>query len=71
MPTYRIFYAAREATEEDKGPFQDTRLGGLGIHRQDAYAETEWEELIEADSGPKRWTPSSAIASATTASWHG
>ncbi len=53
MPTYRIFYAAREATEEDKAPFQDIRLGGLGIHRQDAYAETEWEETIEAESGPE------------------
>jgi len=53
MPTYRIYYAQREATEEDKAPFQDLRLGGLGIHRQEPFHETEWEEMVEAASGPE------------------
>ena len=53
MPTYRVFYAAREPTEDDKAVLPSVRLGGFGIHRQDAYAETEWEELIEAESGPE------------------
>lgn len=53
MPTYRIYYAAREPTEDDKAPLPSVRLGGFGIHRQDAFAETEWEEMVEAPSGPE------------------
>jgi hypothetical protein len=50
MPTYRVYYAERQPTEDDRALFQSGRLGGLGISRQDSYAETEWEEEIEADS---------------------
>jgi hypothetical protein len=50
MPTYRIYYAERQPTEDDRAAFQSGRLGGLGISRQDAYAETEWEEEIDAAS---------------------
>jgi hypothetical protein len=50
MPTYRIYYAEREPTEDDRALFQSGRLGGLGISRQESWAETEWEEEIEAGS---------------------
>ena len=47
MPTYRIYYAERESTEDDRALFQAGRLGGLGLHRQEPYSETEWEEEVE------------------------
>jgi hypothetical protein len=50
VPTYRVYYAAREPTSDDDALFPAARLGGMGIHRQDAYAETEWEETVEAGS---------------------
>jgi hypothetical protein len=51
VPTYRIYYAERESTEDDRSLFQAGRLGGLGIQRQDAYSETEWEEEVEGGDG--------------------
>lgn len=53
MPTYRIYYAQREPAEDDRGASTSLRLGTLGIARQDPYAETEWEEMIDAESGPE------------------
>lgn len=50
MPTYRIYYAERESTEDDRSLFRAGRLGGLGIQRQDPYSETEWEEEVEGSS---------------------
>jgi hypothetical protein len=47
VPTYRIYYAERESTEDDRSLFQAGRLGGLGLHRQEPYSETEWEEEVE------------------------
>ena len=47
MPTYRIYYAEREPTEDDRSLFQAGRLGGLGLQRQEPYSETEWEEEVE------------------------
>jgi hypothetical protein len=52
VPTYRIFYTERESTEDDRALFQGGRLGGLGIQRQEPYAETEWEEEVEGGDGP-------------------
>jgi hypothetical protein len=53
MPTYRIYYAERQPTEDDRAAFPSGRLGGLGISRQEPYAETEWEEEVEAESEPE------------------
>jgi len=53
MPAYRIYYAEREPTDDDRAAFPSGRLGGLGISRQEPYAETEWEEEVEAESEPE------------------
>jgi hypothetical protein len=47
VPTFRIYYAERESTEDDRSLFQAGRLGGLGLQRQNPYSETEWEEEVE------------------------
>ncbi len=51
MPTYRIYYAEREPTEDDRSLFQGARLGGLGLQRQEPFNETEWEEEVQARDG--------------------
>ena len=48
MPTYRVYYAEREATDADRSPFRDVRLGTFGQHETRPYKETEWEEAVEA-----------------------
>jgi hypothetical protein len=45
MPTYRIYYAEREA--RDQAALRDSPLAQTGGH-SDAYTETEWEEQVEA-----------------------
>ena len=51
MPTYRIYYAERELTEDDRSLFRSARLGGLGLQRQEPFNETEWEEEVEGRDG--------------------
>ena len=50
MPTYRVYYAEREATDADKSPFYSTRLAQFGLRESEPYKETEWEEELEAPS---------------------
>lgn len=51
MPMYRIYYAEREPTDEDRALFSALRAnqGFTG----DGMAETEWEEEVEAESLPE------------------
>jgi len=55
MPTYRIFYAARQAGDPAGYQRSGFVYGGDAPveHGKEAMIETEWEELIEADSGPE------------------
>ena len=50
MPTYRVYYAEREAAEADKSVYGVLRgrFGHLGQRQNDAYNETEWEEEVDA-----------------------
>ncbi len=48
MPTYRVYYAEREATEADQNPFYGLHLQAGAAPERRPYKETEWEEEIEA-----------------------
>ena len=52
MPTYRVYYAERQATGEDvTSPYHGIgrgRIGRFGQRDNAGYEETEWEEEVEA-----------------------
>jgi len=52
MPIYRIYYAQREVGT-NAGSQQPYHSFSDGTSGREALRETEWEEMVEAESGPE------------------